>query len=83
VESGDAIRSRSRSTVAHVDPSPLGALHLSGGLLEFPWDADHQTLEEAFDEAVGRDYVISRESIGRCASVSGPQFCTLPEDTPE
>jgi hypothetical protein len=27
-------------------PSLLGALRGSGGLLEFLWDADHQTLEE-------------------------------------
>jgi len=25
---------------------------MSGGLLEFVWDADHQTLKEALDEAV-------------------------------
>ena len=27
-------------------PSPLGALRESGGLPEFLWDADHQTLGE-------------------------------------
>ena len=27
-------------------PSPLGALRVSGGLLEFIWEADHQTLGE-------------------------------------
>jgi hypothetical protein len=37
------IRSRSRSTVAYVGP-PLGALRVSGGLLEFLSDADHQAL---------------------------------------
>jgi hypothetical protein len=31
---------------------PLGASQLSGGLLEFLWDTDHQTLEEALSEAV-------------------------------
>lgn len=43
--------SRSRNTVADVCLS-LGALRVSGDLLDFPCDADHQTLEEAFDEAV-------------------------------
>ncbi len=28
---------------------------MSGGLLDFLWDADHQTLEEAFDGAVRRE----------------------------
>ena len=35
-------------------PSPLGALRVSGGLLEFLWDADHQTLGEVLDEAARR-----------------------------
>jgi hypothetical protein len=42
--------SRSRNTVADVCLS-LGALRVSGGLLDSLCDADHQTLEEAFDEA--------------------------------
>jgi len=46
-------RSRSRNTVADVCLS-LGALRVSGGLLDFLCAADHQTLEEAFDEAVRR-----------------------------
>jgi len=33
-------------------PCPRGALRLSGGLLEFIWETDHQTLEgRRFDEA--------------------------------
>jgi hypothetical protein len=36
-------------------PSPLGALRGSGGLLEFLWNADHQTLTEGrFHEALRR-----------------------------
>ena len=36
-------------------PSPLGALRGSGGLLEFLWNADHQTLAEGrFHRAVRR-----------------------------
>ena len=45
--------SRSRNTVGDVCLS-LGALRVSGGLRAFLCDADHQTLEEAFDEAVRR-----------------------------
>ena len=51
---------RVQEVPSHTLALPLGALRLSGGLLEFLWDADHQTLEEAFDEAVRRGYVISR-----------------------
>src|ERR1700693_3867908 len=55
--------SGSRSTIAHACPPPLGALRGSGGLLEFFWDADHQTLEEAFDEPVRRVTPIYRNTI--------------------
>lgn len=46
-----------RSYRVQESPSPtfalsLGALRVSGGLLEFLWDADHQTLEGASDTAV-------------------------------
>jgi hypothetical protein len=42
-------------------PSPLGALRGSGGLLQFLWDAVHQTFEEAFRRTSTQSYVISRE----------------------
>jgi hypothetical protein len=40
----------------------LGALRVSGGLLEFLWNADHQTLEEAFRGSSTQSYVRSREN---------------------
>jgi len=43
--------SRSSSAVAHASSPPSGALRVSGGLLEFLRDADHQTFGEALDEA--------------------------------
>jgi len=45
---------RAQEAPSHAFALPLGALRMSGGLLEFLRDADHQTLEEAFDEAVRR-----------------------------
>ena len=42
-------------------PSPLGALRVSGGLLEFLWDADHQMLGEVLGEALTQNYIISRQ----------------------
>jgi hypothetical protein len=43
---------RIEGALSHIFAFSLGALRMSGGLLEFVWDADHQTLKEALDEAV-------------------------------
>jgi hypothetical protein len=45
---------RAQEAPSHAFSPSLAALRVSGGLLEFLRDADHQTLEEAFDEAVRR-----------------------------
>jgi quinol monooxygenase YgiN len=45
---------RVEETLSHICAFSLGALRVSGGLLEFVWDTDHQTLKEALDEAVSR-----------------------------
>jgi len=45
---------RVQEALSHTFALSLGALRESGGLLEFLWDADRQTLEEAFDEALRR-----------------------------
>jgi hypothetical protein len=52
MDPGDTLLLRSRSTVTHVAFPRGSASNVPGGLLEFLWDADHQTLEEAFDKAV-------------------------------
>jgi hypothetical protein len=45
---------RVQEILSHTLALALGALRASGGLLEFRWNADHQTLEDAFDEEVVR-----------------------------
>jgi hypothetical protein len=45
---------RIEEALSHIFAFSLGTLRVSGGLLEFAWDADHQTLKEALDEAVSR-----------------------------
>ena len=47
-------RHRVEEALSHIFAFSLGALRVSGGLLEFVWDTDHQTLKEALDEAVSR-----------------------------
>jgi len=37
-----------KKALSHTLALPLGWLRGSGGLLKFLWDADHQTLQEAF-----------------------------------
>lgn len=43
---------RAQEAPSHAFALSLGALRVSGGLLEFLRNADHQTFEEVFDEAV-------------------------------
>jgi hypothetical protein len=45
---------RAQEAPSHAFALSPGVLRVSGGLLEFLKNADHQTLEGAFDEAVRR-----------------------------
>jgi hypothetical protein len=59
---GDTFPPRSRNTVAHACSRPGSPSSGSGGLLEFRWDADHQTLEGAFDEVLRSAMHISKDN---------------------